>query len=296
MKTYLKHKIFNVIDIKELTALEYLDFEGKYRNYVEKHNFWEICYVEDGEIMLSLENNRMKLLNHSITFIPPDATHSYYSKKGNKSRVFVICFECLSVLMKSLGGTSFVLNDRLQSCMEEIIYEYKNTFYMNENELIEVLPTPNFGGQQAIILQMEYLFINLIRKLSTDNNPEIIFFNEESFYAELVDVIIGFLNENISEKLSLDEICNKVKYSKSFVCKTFKEHTGETLFSYFNRIKIEKAKILLKESNLTLSGISNELGFSEAKYFGAMFKKYEGISPSCYREKKGRKTNDKIGG
>ncbi len=296
MKKYLKHKIFNVIDIKELTALEYLDFEGKYRNYVEKHNFWEICYVEDGEIMLSLENNSLKLLKHSITFIPPDTTHSYYSKKGNKSRVFVICFECLSVPMKSLGETSFVLNDRLQSCMEEIIYEYKNTFYMNENELIEVLPTPNFGGQQAIILQMEYLFINLIRKLSTDNNPEIIFFNEESFYAELVDVIIGFLNENISEKLSLDEICNKVKYSKSFVCKTFKEQTGETLFSYFNRIKIEKAKILLKESNLTLSGISNELGFSEAKYFGAMFKKYEGISPSCYREKTGRKTNDKIGG
>ena len=49
MKTYLKHKIQNVIDIKSLFALEYLDFEGKYKNYVESHGFWEICYIEKGK-------------------------------------------------------------------------------------------------------------------------------------------------------------------------------------------------------------------------------------------------------
>ena len=42
MKTYLRHKICNVIDIKDLIALEYLDFEGKYRDYVEAHDFWEL--------------------------------------------------------------------------------------------------------------------------------------------------------------------------------------------------------------------------------------------------------------
>jgi len=41
MKTYLRHKVLNVVDIKELTAIEYLDFEGKYKEYVEKHDFWE---------------------------------------------------------------------------------------------------------------------------------------------------------------------------------------------------------------------------------------------------------------
>ena len=38
MKTYLRHRIQNVVDVKELIALEYLDFEGKYKEYVEKHN------------------------------------------------------------------------------------------------------------------------------------------------------------------------------------------------------------------------------------------------------------------
>ena len=52
MKTYLRHKSMNVIDIKELAALEYLDFEGKYGNYEEKHTFWELCYVVKGEAEL----------------------------------------------------------------------------------------------------------------------------------------------------------------------------------------------------------------------------------------------------
>ena len=61
MKTYLRHKSMNVIDIKELAALEYLDFEGKYGNYEEKHTFWELCYVVKGEAELVLGKERVKL-------------------------------------------------------------------------------------------------------------------------------------------------------------------------------------------------------------------------------------------
>ena len=43
MKTYLKISPLNVIDVKALVALEYLDFEGKYKNYTESHDFYELC-------------------------------------------------------------------------------------------------------------------------------------------------------------------------------------------------------------------------------------------------------------
>ena len=51
MKTYLRHRISNVVDVKELIVFEYLDFEGKYKDYSESHDFWELCYVEKGERM-----------------------------------------------------------------------------------------------------------------------------------------------------------------------------------------------------------------------------------------------------
>ena len=57
MKTYLRHKIQNVVDIKGLVALEYLDFEGKYGDYVESHDFWEIVYIDRGQIIEKVEND-----------------------------------------------------------------------------------------------------------------------------------------------------------------------------------------------------------------------------------------------
>ncbi|MBR6523724.1 MAG: AraC family transcriptional regulator [Clostridia bacterium] len=284
MKTYLKHRIFNVIDIKKLIVLEFLDFEGKYKNYVEEHDFWEMCYVQKGSITLVTNDSETVLLEGELAFISPDTTHSYISADGNKSKVFVACFECLSQTMKTLGGMKFNLKS-MSGCMDTIIDECVNTFFMNDVGHLEILPEPNFGGQQVIILQMEYLFIQLLRRMSAKSDPGLVFLNEESFYADLTDAIVGYFRENIGGKISLKEICTKVNYSRSFICKTFKEQTGETLFTYFNRLKMEEAKKLLVKSSMSISDIARELGFAEPKHFGAVFKKHEGVSPSVYRQK-----------
>jgi len=285
MKTYLRHKVLNVVDIKELTAIEYLDFEGKYKEYVEKHDFWEMCYVEKGNVVLHIEGEKCNLSANDVILIPPDCTHSYFSEKGNKSRAFVICFECQSQPLKSLSGAGFNLTGSLYQCMKLIISAYKHTFSTDENEQLEILENPNFGGQQAIIMQLEYLLICLLRMLSVEKNPEIVFLNEKHFYQDLVNLVIDYFKDNMQRKISLEELCVRFNYSSSFLCKTFKEQTGETLLSYFNRLKIEEAKKLLKRTNYSISEISEKLGFSEVKYFGAAFKKTVGKSPTEYRSK-----------
>jgi len=284
MKKYLRHKSLNVVDVKELIALEYLDFEGKYKDYVEKHDFWEVCFVERGKVDIVLGEERQSLSAEDIIFIAPDTVHSYFSENGNKTRAFVVCFACSSQALKSLSGMRFSLDAIQLDCVKKIISEFPGTFRMNEEDVMEVLASPSFGGQQLIILQLEYLLICLIRKLSVEKNPEIIFLNDEKFYAGVVDVLKAFLRENVNRKLTLADICNKVNYSRSFLCKTFREQTGETLFAYFNRLKVAEAKRQLAQTQASVGNISRALGFSEAKYFGAMFKKLVGMSPSEYRK------------
>ncbi len=284
MKTYLRHKSLNVIDVKELIALEYLDFEGKYKNYIESHDFWELCFVEHGEISLFLDDEENVLREKEVMLISPCTVHSYFSGKGNDNRAFVVCFECSSQALKSLGKSKIFLDGELSGCFEKIIDEYRETFCINENDIMELLPNPSFGGQQAIILQLEYLLINLIRMLSSEKNSDIVFLNEEDFYSGLSEVIKKLLHKNIRKKMTLDEICSRVNYSKSFICKTFKEQNGETIFEYFNRIKIEEAKRLLSETEMSVGEISRELSFTEIKYFGSMFKKHTGVSPTVYRK------------
>ncbi len=284
MKTYLRHKSLNVIDIKELIALEYLDFEGKYKDYVEKHDFWEICYVEKGSISVLVDDKRKTLGENTITFIPPYKTHSYFSPNGNDSSAFVMCFACSSQALKTLGGMDFSPDGNQLECLKKIMCEYKQTFSVNDEGAMEALPSPAFGGQQAIIVLLEYLLICFLRMLSLEKNPEVVFLQDDRFYAGLVDGIIDFFRENIGRKITLKEVCKRVNYSSSFICKTFKEQTGETLFSYFNRMKIDESKRMLLETEMSVAAISGELGFSEAKYFGSMFKKREGVSPVQYRK------------
>ena len=72
-------------------------------------------------------------------------------------------------------------------------------------------------------------------------------------------------------------------------CKTFKEQTGETLFACFNRMKIDEARRLLRETDLSVTEIAAMLGFSELKYFCALFKRLVWVTPMTYRSKKEKK-------
>lgn len=287
MRTYLRHKIVNVVGIKELVALEYLDFYGKYKDYAEKHGFWEICFLEKGEIGFCLNGEKRALREGEILFVPPHAEHSY-TEKSSGSRAFVICFESQSATLKPLGGITLRVSEEERASIVKIIAESERTFRMSESGTLETVENPNFGGQQAILLQLEYFFICVLRSLAVEKNSDIVFLNEKDFYADLSYVIISYFRENIRRKLTLKEICEKMNYSPSFLCNTFRKQTGETLFECFNRMKIEEAKKMLKEG-MSASEVSRELGFSEPKYFGALFKRLVGVSPAVYQKQHHRR-------
>ena len=289
MKTYLRHRIWNVVEVKELIALEYLDFEGKYKDYSESHDFWELCFVENGKISVTTDEDAVVLGDGELLLISPCCVHSYASALGNKAKVFVACFESSSSVLKTLGGAHFLSDPAFKDIMKRVIEESGNTFSMNEEEHLEALDKPNFGGQQAIIIQLEYLLIRMIRVLSAQKNSGIVFLNEESFYSDLSNVVLKFFEEHIRDDLSLDDICKKMNYSRSFLCKTFKKQTGETLMGCFNRMRIREAEKMLDQTDRRVSEIASHLGFSEVKHFGALFKKYNGVSPSEYRRLKAGK-------
>ncbi len=287
MKKYLRHKTENIVDIKELLALEYLDLKGKYKNYTEFHEFWELCYVESGELLLKTDSEELSLSGGEMTLIPPSKLHSYREKSGKDVKAFVVCFESQSVALKAMASGIFKVSEAQKNCLNIIIEESEGTFKTNEKDQLEISENPNLGGQQAIINQLEYLFILNLRLLSKGENSDIIFLGGEDFYAGLASVILRLFRENIRNKITLDDICRKVNYSRSFICRTFKAQTGESLISCFNRMKIEEAERMLLETRLSASRISGELGFSDAKYFNTLFKKQTGLSPVAYRKAKG---------
>ncbi len=157
MKTYLRHRIRNVIDIKELIALEFLDFEGKYRNYEESHDFWELCFVTEGEIAVRIEDKDTLLAKNHLLLISPNKKHAYHSAVGNRNKAFVICFDSFSQALYAIAEYVFTPEETQLACMRLITQESQATFRTGESDHLAVLDTPVFGGQQALLLQLEYL-------------------------------------------------------------------------------------------------------------------------------------------
>lgn len=101
---------------------------------------------------------------------------------------------------------------------------------------------------------------------------------------------IGLIKDYIShhfqdESLSIKDISEHVFLSSSYVCTLFKNETGQTLNQYLTDYRIEKAKQLLANPRYKITNISTQVGYSNGNYFGKIFKKQVGMSPSEYRDK-----------
>ncbi len=96
-----------------------------------------------------------------------------------------------------------------------------------------------------------------------------------------VRTCIKYINENLSEKISVSAVAKCCGISADYLSQIFKREIGENLSSYIVRQKLEKAK------NLLLGGMSSkeiciEVGFSSQAYFVTLFKRYYNMTPSDY--------------
>ena len=92
-----------------------------------------------------------------------------------------------------------------------------------------------------------------------------------------------YIRENLGRKMSLSEIAKVAGLSAPYFSSVFKNEMGENLSKYINRLRVEKAGKLLRETNLTLGEISGECCFEDQSWFSKIFKAYTGITPGKYR-------------
>lgn len=105
---------------------------------------------------------------------------------------------------------------------------------------------------------------------------------EEGHYN--IEVFVNkYIEENISNDLSLTKIAEVVYLNPTYLSRVYKEITGRNITDYIDHVKIERAKNYLQETDLYIQEIAKYLGFNSSSYFTAFFKKYVSVSPQEYR-------------
>lgn len=108
--------------------------------------------------------------------------------------------------------------------------------------------------------------------------------NSKQTAISFCDDVIRYLKKNHTRKITSSDICGHFSCSRSHLSHSFNSHTGMSIRSYINMLRVNDAKALLENSELSITDIAFSVGFDDSNYFTDVFKKSTGMSPSCYRK------------
>ena len=102
-------------------------------------------------------------------------------------------------------------------------------------------------------------------------------------YSQTVRQAMTYIENHLSEPMRLQEIAEHVYVNPHYLCGLFKKETGEPLFSYIQRKRVEESKSFIRYSNSTFAEIAVFYQFCSQSHFGEAFKKYTQMTPGAYR-------------
>jgi YesN/AraC family two-component response regulator len=102
--------------------------------------------------------------------------------------------------------------------------------------------------------------------------------------SNIISSAMDYIYNNIHKEVSLNEVAKYVSLNPSYFSRLFKEQTGSSFVEYVKTLKIERAKLLLKQGNKKIYEICDELGYQSVQYFSSLFKLEVGVTPMEYKK------------
>ena len=279
---YTLKSFITPIEITRIANIHYFEFTNQYHTSSASHNFCELLYCDRGEITVNAENYSGTVSDNQIIIHRPNEVHSLSCDEEAAPNVIIIGFECSSEELDFFSHTPVTLSieqkKMIADAMKEGMSVYTPPFDLpNVPEMKKREDFP-FGADQMIKLKLEALLISLIRSNKQLNSS----LSSEVRQQSRIEAIHQYITENYTEKILLDNICFIFGTNKTTLCKDFKNEYNTTVLNYINALKIREAKMLLRQNKLSVTEISEKLGFNSIHYFSRLFKKITGHSPKEY--------------
>lgn len=283
---YIKTQLKNLINVTKIVTIHYYEFDKNFSFAGESHDFWEMVYVDKGQVVVKSEKNEIVLTQGDVIFHEPNEFHAIKAW-NSEPNFFVISFVCNSPAMVYFKKFHTKLNKILKPFISAIIQESEATYVIPKNnpdlKMLTKKENAIIGGEQLIKTYLEQLLILLIRDITKAEKMEVLL-SKESMQNHLIVAIKAFVESNYEKRFQIADICNELGYSKSYLCKLFQEQTGNTIADYAVRRKISHAKQLIRENNLNFSQISEKLSFDNPQYFSRVFKRITKMSPTEFKQ------------
>ncbi len=269
-KPYTIKDIRSSLHINKILAYYYVVKGPDYKFDGEVHNFYELTYVDNGCLKTMIEDKEFTLNTHDLCLYAPKQFHSQAVASAGSCSYLTIIFEMNGIIDPSIFNRVF-------NCSKEIVAQIEllaknsdsNIPYANDYQICLL--------EGIIIKLLQYEYENEYVKPTTNIN--------QYFEDKLLEEITSYINEHLYEPLPIDQICNAFSISRSSLQNLFKDNLHISPKQYINELKLARSKVLIRQSQYTISAISNMLGYASIHYFSRKFTQRYGITPSEYARK-----------
>ena len=258
---------------------------SNWKGYPSSHTAFEILLILSGEQESIIDQHVYILKENDILLVPPGILHENRCFSNQGMTYFVAHFDiddpALRYSMIKNGRLIYPHNTSENSSLRLILnewiflYDKKNTYSLSDRFLsLEILSR----------------LMTTLAKISEENKGDKGNMQALSIARSIAETIQHnfnsfFLNENRDKNLLLiKNIYREINISMSYGLEVFKEIYGISPKEYLDRLKFKESKRLIRNPNISIEFISEQVGYSNVSHFSRQFKKWAGVSPKIYRQ------------
>ena len=279
-------KIFNV---DKIITIFYMELSNNFYYEGEKHDFWEMVYIDKGEMICTADDKRFVLKSGEMTFHKPNEFHNLSGDSSVAPNVSILTFECKSRAMKHFEGKIFRLNAEEKSLLSTLFSEGLSCYQLEDarNPLLQklkVIKHSPLGSSQMTKNLLEIFLIKLCRNTDVVTKEM-----RQSYVIDGIDVpynvmeILDYLKEHIYGKVTIRDLAKHLDKSESTIKQLFAQYRDGGIIRYYNTLKIKEARKLIREGKYNMTQISDMLQFDNPQYFSKCFKTVTNMTPSEYK-------------
>ena len=249
------------------------------------YDFWQLFFLESGHYNCRMEGCEPRIMEPGQLLIC-EPRKVRFSVAYDDAVAAIINIRCASPRLKEMKNRVFTLREQERAEFYRILDMGSAIF----QKIPQGQPFRGYQPQagttdcqlQFLKNHIELLLIRLYGQFRQDAPPGLSIKQEKGHEAKFFQ-IRRFLQEHIEEKLTVADICRGTGCSESTLKRVFESQADCGAIHYFLLMKLEKAKGLLGDTDMTVTEIAEALGFSSVHYFSRLFKQFTGRSPNSFR-------------
>lgn len=255
-------------------------------HYPHWHDDLQFTIADKGTVLEYVNGVEYELKEGEMLFINSDAIHMTKKVIGD-GRFISMNFspKLLAIIEGSSMEQEYVKritdNRSLQAILLTRGEEWQNRLIDEFYGLSRYLDQPEcYGREYEIVGYLQRMWAAFIANVeSGDKKVSSAFIRKQ----DAVQKILTYLHRNYARKIDLAEICELAHISQAECNRLFQSILNTSPYEYLLHYRMEKACVLLRETNLNVTQVASEVGFNDSSHFIAEFKKRRGVTPGKYR-------------